>query len=221
MSETRKIAAILVSDVVGYSRLAGADEDRSLSRLRGLRTDLIDPAVAAHHGRVVKRTGDGVIVEFRSVVDTVRCAVEVQTGLVERNAGVPPERRIELRIGVHLGDVVEEVDGDLMGDGVNIAARLEGVAEPGAICLSEDAYRQVRARLDLAVSDLGQTQLKNIVEPVRVYSLQVGLPAQAKPETRPEPAGAEKPSAHHVPDKPSIAVLAFNNMSGDAEQEYF
>ena len=179
MSETRKLAAILVADVVGYSRLAGADEDRTLARLRGLRSDLIDPAIAAHHGRVVKRTGDGSIVEFRSVVDAVRCAIEVQNGLIERNAGVPPERRIEFRVGVHLGDVVEESDGDLMGDGVNIAARLEGIAKPGAICLSEDAYRQVKSRLELKVSDLGPTQLKNIAEPVRVYSLQVGEPAQA------------------------------------------
>ena len=146
MSETRKIAAILVSDVVGYSRLAGADEDRTLSRLRGLRSDLIDPAIAAHRGRVVKRTGDGSIIEFRSVVDAVRCAVEVQHAMIERNAGVTPDKRIEFRIGIHLGDVVEESDGDLMGDGVNIAARLEGIAKPGAICLSEDAYRQVRAR---------------------------------------------------------------------------
>jgi len=181
MPETRKIAAILVADVVGYSRLAGADEDRTLSRLRGLRSDLIDPAIAAHHGRIVKRTGDGSLVEFRSVVDAVRCAIEVQNGLVERNAGLPPERRIEFRVGIHLGDVVEEADGDLMGDGVNIAARLEGIAAPGAICLSEDAYRQVKGRLDLAVTDLGPKELKNIAEPIRVYSLEVGKPAQAKP----------------------------------------
>ena len=181
MSETRKIAAILVADVVGYSRLAGADEDRTLSRLRGLRSDLIDPAVAAHHGRVVKRTGDGFLIEFRSVVDAVRCAIEVQTGLIERNAGVPAERRIEFRVGIHLGDVVEESDGDLMGDGVNIAARLEGICAPGAVFLSEQAYWQVKGRLDLAVTDLGQTQLKNIAEPIRVYSLEVGKPAQAKP----------------------------------------
>jgi adenylate cyclase len=181
MGETRKIAAILVADVVGYSRLAGADEDRTLSRLRGLRSDLIDPAIAAHHGRIVKRTGDGELVEFRSVVDAVRCATEVQNGLVERNAGVPAERRIEFRVGIHLGDVVEEADGDLMGDGVNIAARLESIANPGAICLSEQAYWQVKGRLDLAVSDLGPTQLKNIAEAIHVYSLEVGKSAQAKP----------------------------------------
>ena len=131
MAETRKIAAILVADVAGYSRLAGADEDRTLARLRTLRSDLIDPIISVHHGRVVKRTGDGSIIEFRSVVDAVRCAIEVQTGMVERNAGVPADRRIEFRVGIHLGDVVEEADGDLMGDGVNIAARLEGVCAAG------------------------------------------------------------------------------------------
>ena len=151
VGETRKLAAILVSDVVGYSRLTGADEDRILARLRALRSDLIDPTIAVHHGRVVKRTGDGAIVEFRSVVDAVNCAIEVQTAMVERNAGVAPDKRIEFRIGIHLGDVVEESDGDLMGDGVNIAARLEGIAKPGAICLSEQAYWQVKGRLDLAV----------------------------------------------------------------------
>jgi adenylate cyclase len=181
MAETRKLAAILAADVVGYSRLAGSDEDRTLARLRGLRSDLIDPAIAAHHGRVVKRTGDGILIEFRSVVDAVRCGIEVQNGMVERNAGLPPERRIEFRVGIHLGDVVEESDGDLMGDGVNIAARLEGIAKPGAICLSEQAYWQVKSRPDLAVSDLGAIQLKNIAEPVRVYSLEVGKPALAKP----------------------------------------
>ena len=139
MNETRKIAAILVADVVGFSRLAGADEDGTLANLRALRRDLTDPAVAAHHGRLVKRTGDGFIVEFRSVVDAVRCAIEIQNGMVERNAGVVADKRIEFRIGVHLGDVVEEADGDLMGDGVNIAARLEGIADPGGICLSDDA----------------------------------------------------------------------------------
>jgi TolB-like protein/class 3 adenylate cyclase/Tfp pilus assembly protein PilF len=180
MSETRKIAAILVSDVVGYSRLAGADEDRALARLRAVRSDLIDPIIAVHHGRVVKRTGDGALVEFRSVVDAVRCAIEVQHGMIERNAGVPAERRIDFRIGIHLGDVVEESDGDLMGDGVNIAARLQSVAEPGGICLSEDAYRQVKGRLEVAANDLGPIALKNITEPIRVYSLEVGATAHAK-----------------------------------------
>jgi TolB-like protein/class 3 adenylate cyclase/Tfp pilus assembly protein PilF len=213
VSETRKLAAILVADIVGYSRLAGADEDRILARLRTLRSDLIDPTLAVHHGRVVKRTGDGAIVEFRSVVDAVRCAIEVQSGLAERNAGLPAEKRIEYRVGIHLGDVVEESDGDLMGDGVNIAARLEGVAKPGAICLSEDAYRQVKSRLDLKVTDLGATQLKNIAEPIRVYSLEVGAPAAAK-------------QAPHVPEKSappglSLVVLPFANIGGDTEQEHF
>ena len=190
MSETRKIAAILVADIVGYSRLAGVDEDRTLARLRALRSDLIDPTIAVHHGRVFKRTGDGNLIEFRSVVDAVRCAIEVQCGLDERNTGLAPDRRIEFRIGIHLGDVVEEGDGDLMGDGVNIAARLEGICKPGAICLSEDAYRQVKGRLDLAVVDLGPTKLKNIAEPIRVYSLRVGGPAQVKSPT--EPAALKK-----------------------------
>ncbi len=142
MAEKRKLAAILAADVVGFSRLTGADEDRTLARLCALRSDLIDPAIAVHDGRVFKRTGDGALAEFRSVVDAVRRAIEVQNGMVERNAGLSPERRIEFRIGIHVGDVVEESDGDLMGDGVNIAARLESIAAPGAICLSEDAYRQ-------------------------------------------------------------------------------
>ena len=189
MGETRKIAAILVSDVVGYSRLAGADEDRILARLRALRSDLSDPTIAVHHGRIVKRTGDGSIVEFRSVVDAVNCAIEVQRAMVERNAGVAPDKRIEFRIGIHLGDVVEESDGDLMGDGVNIAARLQGVANPGGICISDDAYRQVKSRLDLKVSDLGSVPLKNIAEPMRAYSLEVGAPRHSK---SPPPADQAK-----------------------------
>ncbi len=214
MSETRKIVAILVADVVGYSRLARADEERTLARLRALRGDLIEPAIAVHHGRIVKGTGDGFIAEFRSVVDAARCAIEVQTGMIERNAGVASDRRIEFRIGVHLGDVVEEADGDLMGDGVNIAARLEGVCTAGAICLSEQAYWQVKGRLDLAAADLGLKQLKNIAEPIRVYSLQVGQPAPAKPA---EPSAPEKSG----PPRLSIVVLPFANMGADFEQEHF
>ena len=241
MSETRKLAAILVSDVVGYSRLAGADEDRILARLRTLRSDLIDPTIAVHKGRVVKRTGDGSIIEFRSVVDAVNCAIEVQRAMVERNAEVAADRRIEFRIGIHLGDVVEESDGDLMGDGVNIAARLEGIAGPGAICLSEDAYRQVGGRLDMAVADLGPTQLKNIERPIRVYSLQVGVPALAKPVTPAKPPGRSRLAllaaaiaalllviavgAWHflginrsaLVTTPSVAVLPFDNLGGDEQ----
>ena len=245
MAETRKLAAILAADVVGFSRLTGADEDRTLARLRALRSDLIDPTIAVHNGRVVKRTGDGALVEFRSVVDAVRCAIEVQNAMIERNAGVPAERRIEFRVGIHLGDVVEESDGDLMGDGVNIAARLEGICEPGGVCLSEDAYRQVKARLELAVRDLGPTQLKNIAEPIRAYSLEVGKPALAKPAKAVAPsrrsiaallvagvaaliviaAGAWHflgaslaPPAEAA--QLSIVVLPFSNLSGDASQDY-
>jgi class 3 adenylate cyclase/TolB-like protein len=180
MTETRKLAAILVTDIVGYSRLAGADEDRILARLRTLRSDLIDPTIAVHHGRIVKRTGDGSVIEFRSIVDAVNCAIEIQRAMVERNAEVAPDRRIEFRVGIHLGDVVEENDGDLMGDGVNVAARLEGICEPGGVCLSEDAYRQVKSRLELQVADLGPQSLKNIAEPVHAYLLRQGAPATQK-----------------------------------------
>ena len=180
MAEIRKLAAILVSDVVWYSQLAGADEDRTLARLRALRSDLIDPTIAVHNGRLVKRTGDGSIIEFRSVVDAVRCAIEVQNGMVERNAGLPPERRIEFRVGIHLGDVVEESDGDLMGDGVNIAARLEAFARRTAfVCRRTPTARSKRGSIS-RVTDLGEKQLKNIVEPMRVYSLEVGVAAPTK-----------------------------------------
>jgi TolB-like protein/class 3 adenylate cyclase/Tfp pilus assembly protein PilF len=214
LSEARKLAAILVADVVGYSRLAGADEDRTLARLRGLRSDLIDPAIATHHGRVVKRTGDGSIIEFRSVVNAVRCAIEVQAGMVERNMGVAPERRVEFRVGIHLGDVVEEADGDLMGDGVNIAARLEGIAEPGGIVLSGAAYEQARDRVKEAFVDLGETTLKNIARPVRVYALKC-----ASGDAAPAPSVA--PVDKREPPRLSLVVLPFANIGGDASQEYF
>jgi adenylate cyclase len=245
VSETRKLAAILVSDIAGYSRLAGADEDRILARLRTLRSDLIDPTIAVHHGRIIKRTGDGSVIEFRSVVDAVNCAIEVQRAMVERNAEVAPDKRIEFRIGIHLGDVVEESDGDLMGDGVNIAARLESVAKPGAICLSEQAYWQVKGRLDLKVTDLGNTELKNIAEPVRVYSVEVGKPGgRAKPKAplrvRLFPALAAltalvavlagwrfiagksssiAPPAAAASFGPAVAVLPFVNATGDAKND--
>jgi TolB-like protein/Flp pilus assembly protein TadD len=217
----RKLTAILAADIAGYSRLAGADEERTLARLRALRSDLIDPAIALHHGRVVKRTGDGSLVEFRSVVDAVRCAVEVQTGMVERNAGLPSDRRIEFRIGIHLGDVVEESDGDLMGDGVNIAARLEGVATPGGVCLSEDAWRQVRDRVKERFVDLGERSLKHIARPVRVFAIEPGgAPEPATSEARPASSGAGRREAEGPPHL-SIVVLPFANFGGDPEQEYF
>jgi TolB-like protein/class 3 adenylate cyclase len=214
MAETRKLAAILAADVAGYSRLASSDEERTLARLRGLRSDLIDPAIAAHHGRVVKRTGDGVLIEFRSVVDAVRCAIEMQNGMVERNAGLPLERRIEFRVGIHLGDVVEESDGDLMGDGVNIAARIEGIADPGGICLSEDAYRQVRDRIKEAFIDLGEKELKNIARPLRAYALRIGSVGAT---TAPHASEPDKSG----PPRLSIVVLPFANLGGEPQQEYF
>jgi len=214
MTETRKLAAILAADVVGYSLLTGADEDRTLARLRALRSDLIDPTIAVHHGRVVKRTGDGSIVEFRSAVDAVRSAIDVQRGMAERNAGVAPDRRIVFRIGIHVGDVVEEVDGDLMGDGVNIAARIEGVCEPGGLCLSGAAYEQVRDRVNEIFVDLGEKALKNIARPVRVYALKTGSAGAAQVRLAPAP---EKSG----PPRLSIVVLPFANMGGDTSQDYF
>src|ERR1700735_4035602 len=209
MGETRKIAAILAADVVGFSRMASVNEDRTLARLRALRTDLIDPTIKGQNGHVFKRTGDGALVEFRSVVEAVRCAIAIQNAMIERNAGMPADQRIEFRIGIHLGDVVEESDGDLMGDGVNIAARIEGIAAPGAICLSEQAYWQVKGRLDLAVTDLGPSRLKNIAEPIHVYALEVGEPDRAKPASAPA-------SEKSAPPRLSMVVLPFANMGGDA-----
>jgi TolB-like protein len=206
----RKLAAILAADIAGYSRLAGSDEERTLARLRALRSDLLDPTIAVHHGRVVKRTGDGILIEFRSIVDAVRCAVEVQSSMVQRNTGLPQDQRIEFRVGIHLGDVVVESDGDLMGDGVNIAARLEGIADPGSICLSEDAYRQVKGKIDLAVQDLGEQRLKNIAEPVRAYAVSC---VRAQTSAR-EASNAQVPRL-------SIVVLPFANLSGDKGHDYF
>ena len=214
MTEKRKLAAILAADVVGFSRLAGSDEERTLARLRTVWSDLIAPTISVHNGRVVKRTGDGSIIEFRSVVDAVRCAIEVQNGMVERNAGLPPERRIEFRVGIHLGDVVEESDGDLMGDGVNIAARLEGIADPGGICLSEDACRQVRGKVPIDFIDMGEQHLKNISRPIRTYAVITEERTSRSVGELPQPNISD-------PLRLSIIVLPFVSLSDNKEDEYF
>jgi class 3 adenylate cyclase len=180
MSETRKLAAVLAADVVGYSRLASADEERVLARLRALRSDHFDPTIAGQRGRVVKRTGDGLIVEFQSIVDAVRCAIEIQDGMAVRNTGVPADQRIEFGVGIHLGDVVEEADGDLMGDVVNIAARLEGVCKPGGVCISAAAHELVRDRFREGFTDIGGKRLKNISRPIRAFELSASALAKAK-----------------------------------------
>jgi len=207
----RRLAAILAVDVAGYSRLRGEDEEGTLAALRAVRRELADLKIAEHRGRIVKTTGDGLLAEFASVVDAVRCAVELQREMAERNAAVPENKRIEFRMGVNVGDIIIE-DGDIFGDGVNIAARLEALAEPGGICLSAAAHEQVRDRLDLAFDDLGERHVKNITRPVRTYRVALGVPSRAA-----RPIGAPLP----LPDKPSLAVLPFQNLTGDAEQEYF
>ena len=246
----RRLAAVLAADVAGYSRLMGRDEERTLANLKSFRKTLVDPAIAAHRGRIVKTTGDGMLVEFASAVDAARCAVEVQRSVATQNADVPQDLRIEFRIGIHVGDIIID-DNDIFGDGVNIAARLQGVANPGGICLSDDAYRQVKGRLDLKVSDLGPVPLKNIAEPIRVYALEVGAPREAR---SPPPADQAKSAPKRRSSfaslaaaatllllvaasgwymlgdrlmKPaqaahlSLVVLPFANLSGDPEQDYF
>ena len=206
----RRLAAILAADVAGYSRLIEADEEGTLDRLKTLLAGAIDPKIAAHRGRIVKTTGDGLLVEFASVVAALRCAAEMQTALAEVNATLPTDRRIEFRIGINMGDIVVE-DGDILGDGVNVAARLESLAEPGGICVSARVQEDAAGRLDLVFEDMGEQALKNIARPVRAYRV---LTAARSTFTRPISGPA-------LPDKPSIAVLSFANMSGDPEQEYF
>src|SRR6266702_3336734 len=213
----RRLAAVLAADVAGYSRLMGADEEGTLTRLKAIRKELVDLTIAKHRGRIVKTTGDGMLAEFASAVDAVRGAVEVQRGMAERSASVPQDQRIEFRIGIHVGDIIID-DNDIFGDGVNIAARLEGIAEPGGVCISDDAHRQIRGKVDIVFDDMGPQSLKNIAELVHTWRCRIDANSSSATPTKPA-VGAAQPLA--LPDKPSIAVLPFQNMSGDPEQEYF